>query len=197
MGTRSTKLAAMGPLCLAAIPTLCNQAHAQQTQSAEKAMTPSPSAASGELRPASLAVPPPEVLLMLVRTSLVALNQANFTGNYTVLHALGTPQLQASISPAQFAIAFTNLRDQKLDLSPILVLTPELTVPPSLDRKGTLRLEGVFRTTPVHLSFVIVLRPISGVWRIDGISVSTIPVPATTALRSDASAVAIPIRKKQ
>ena len=99
-------------------------------------------------------MPPPDVLLMLVRTTLVALNQANFTGNYSVLHDLGTPQLQAAHSQAQLGIAFTNLREQKLDLSRVLLLSPELTEPPSITSDGTLRLAGVFPTRPVQISFV-------------------------------------------
>ena len=79
-----------------------------------------------------LSVPTPDVLLMLVRTTLVALNQANFTGNYSVLHDLGTPHLQATNSQAQLGIAFTNLREQKLDLSRVLLLSPDLTEPPSI-----------------------------------------------------------------
>ena len=139
---------------------------------------------------------PTDVLLILVRTTLGALYQANFTGNYTVLHGLGTPDMQMRNSPAQLGIEFTNLRDQRLDLSPILVLSPAFTQPPSVTEDGTLRLAGVFRTRPVQISFVIVFKPIAGVWRVDGLSVSTGPALATVTLKSDRlqglSASAIP-----
>ena len=40
-----------------------------------------------EVSPAAeQALPAPDTLLLLVRTTIVALNQANFTGNYSVLH---------------------------------------------------------------------------------------------------------------
>ena len=57
-------------------------------------------------------MPAPDVLVMMVRSTLVAVNQANFTGNYSVLRGLMTPALQARASAAQFAKAFANLREQ-------------------------------------------------------------------------------------
>jgi hypothetical protein len=130
-------------------------------------------------------IPQPDVLLLLVRTTLIALNQANFTGNYTVLHGLGTPHLQAEASPAQLGIAFTQLRDQRLDLSRVLVIPPELTEPPRMTPDGRLRLTGVFRTSPVHIGFDMVFMPVAGIWRVEGLAVRTF-----TASGADASAQA-------
>jgi hypothetical protein len=145
--------------------------------------------------PANPAVPAPDALLMLVRTTLVALNQANYTGNYAVLHALGTPRLQASTSPVELGIAFTNLRQQRLDLSRVLVLAPELTEAPSIAHDGTLRLAGVFQTAPVQIKFVTLFKPVAGVWLIDGLSVTTLPAPASAAANPVASAAPVPVRK--
>ena len=142
-----------------------------------------------------LSVPTPDVLLMLVRTTLVALNQANFTGNYSVLHDLGTPHLQATHSQAQLGIAFTNLREQKLDLSRVLLLSPDLTEPASVTSDGTLRLAGVFRTSPVQITFAMAFRPIAGIWRIEGLSVSTLPAPGVAAAIAPGNEVPLPVRK--
>lgn len=142
-----------------------------------------------------LAVPTPDVLLMLVRTTLVALNQANFTGNYSVLHDLGTPHLQATHSQAQLGIAFTNLREQKLDLSRVLLLSPDLTEPPSISSDGTLRMAGIFPTSPVQITFAMAFRPIAGIWRIEGLSVSTLPGPGVAAAIAPGHEVPLPVRK--
>jgi hypothetical protein len=124
-------------------------------------------------------VPPPEVLLMLMRTTLVALNQANFTGNYTVLHGLASPALQARNSPAQLGIAFTELRNLNLDLSPVLVLSPELSETPTISPEGVLRLAGHFPTRPLEVRFLMQFAPVDGRWRIDGLSVSAARVDET------------------
>ena len=49
-------------------------------------------------------------LNMLIRTTLIALNQANQTGNYSVLRDLGTPQFQSLNSDARLAEIFAALR---------------------------------------------------------------------------------------
>jgi hypothetical protein len=126
----------------------------------------------------AIAIPAPPVLLLLVRTTLVALNQANFTGNYTVLHALATPALQAKVSPVQLGIAFTELREKHLDLSPVLLISPQLTEAPELAPDGALRLAGVFKTAPEQISFATIFRPVGGVWRIEALSVQAVAVPA-------------------
>ena len=47
---------------------------------------------------------------MLIRTTLIALSQANQTGNHSVLHDLGTPQFQATNMDARLAEIFSDLR---------------------------------------------------------------------------------------
>jgi hypothetical protein len=134
-----------------------------------------PPATNMAVQAPALSVPQPEVMLMLLRTTLVALNQANFTGNYAVLHALSAPRLQAAVSPVELGIAFTELREQRLDMSAVLLLAPELSEPPTITPDGTLRLAGVLRTTPSQIAFVTVFRPIAGIWRLEALSVQARP----------------------
>lgn len=129
----------------------------------------------------TVSVPPPEVLLMLVRTTLVALNQANFTGNYTVLHGLGSPQLQAKNTGADLGNAFAGLRAQAIDLSPVLVLTPQLSEKAGFTGEGALRLVGFFPSKPLQIQFVMNFLPVNNHWRIDGLSVSAVPAPQAAA----------------
>lgn len=136
---------------------------------------PTPASVAAQAR--ALSVPQPEVMLILVRTTFIALNQANFAGNYAVLHALCAPRLQAAVSPVELGIAFTELREQRLDLSPVLLLVPELSEPPMITSDGTLRLAGVFRTTPAQVAFVTVFRPVAGIWRLEALSVQARPAP--------------------
>jgi hypothetical protein len=155
-------------------------AHAQQG-GGTPASTPPATAGAPTAVQLAPGVPPPEALLMLIRNALSALNQANFTGNYTVLHGLGTPTLQTNNSPAQLGITFTALRDQHVDLSPALVLSPELTSPPSLLADGQLRLVGFFASQPLRITFAMAFRPVAGRWRIDELAVATAPAPPAAA----------------
>lgn len=121
--------------------------------------------------PAAVTVTPLDVL-MLVRTTLIALNQANFTGNYTVLHALASPSLQARTTPADLGDAFAELRRRNVDLTPALLTSPELTDPPLPNADGRLVLTGHIPTTPDRVEFQMGFQPIAGIWRLDGLAVA-------------------------
>ena len=90
------------------------------------------------------AIPSPIELLNLIRTTLLALNQANLTGNYTVLRDLGAPDFQRSNNASVLADTFRDLRVRRIDLSPVATINPKLVREPSIDAKGLLRLTGFF-----------------------------------------------------
>jgi hypothetical protein len=122
---------------------------------------------------AGASLPPREALLTMVGSVMVAVNQANFTGDYSVLHALGTRELQVRTTASVLAKAFKPLRDQNIDLSSLLLLPAQFTEPPAIRADGVLRLAGYYPSRPKQVNFVIVYCPVVGYWRIDGLSVST------------------------
>jgi hypothetical protein len=128
-------------------------------------------------------VPAADVLVMMVRGTLASVNHANFTENYSVLHEMTTPALQARVTAAQFGRAFADLRKQNLDLSPALVLNPQFTPTPSVTPQGALRLAGYFPSKPLQINFAIDYRPVDGFWLVDSLSVSTLrtDAPGTAA----------------
>jgi hypothetical protein len=76
----------------------------------------------------------------------------------------------------QLGIAFTELREKHLDLSAVLLISPELSEAPRLAPDGALRLAGIFKTAPEQIAFTTVFKPVGGVWRIDALSVQALPV---------------------
>ena len=129
-------------------------------------------------------MPSPEMIVMMVRSVLTSVNQANFTGNYSVLRGMTSPALQTSASAAKLGTAFADLRKQNVDLSPALVLQPQFTATPALTPQGGLRLTGFVPTRPLQIKFDIGYVPIDGYWMIDAISVSTLqgsPAPQQVA----------------
>jgi hypothetical protein len=131
----------------------------------------------------TLAVPQPEVLLVLIRLSLVALRDAVQTGNFTVLRDLGAPTFQAANSAAQLGTIFADLRNRNIDLSPVVVVTPEMSEPPAITAENLLRLVGYFPTKPLQIKFQMLFQPVNGQWRLFGMSVDVVhPLPpAATA----------------
>ena len=126
-------------------------------------------------------MPPPEQMAMLIQTSVVALSQANLTGNYTVLHALGAPGFQQANPPAKLAEIFKNLGEQKIDLTPVILFSPVLAREPVINEQGMLHLVGYYKTTPQQVNFEVLFQPVAGQWRMFGISVRTVPAPAAAA----------------
>lgn len=121
---------------------------------------------------APVTMPPQEVLVMMVRSTLAAVNQANFTENYSVLHGMTTPVMQTRLTPSHFGKAFADLRKQGLDLSPVLVLAPQFSVAPALMPDGLLRLNGFFPSRPTQIDFAIDYRAVGGFWLIEALSVT-------------------------
>jgi hypothetical protein len=120
--------------------------------------------------------------LILIRTSIIALQQANQTGNYSVLYALSAPGFQKLNSPERLSQIFANLRGKKFDLSGILVLEPQLTLLPVVYSNGTLRMAGFFPSVPIQVYFDLQFAPVQGQWRLVAIAVDvggTTPVAPT------------------
>ena len=89
-----------------------------------------------------------EQALYLIRSTLLTLNDANRSGNYTVLHDLAAPDFQAQNSAADLGQSFSDLRHRNFDLYGVALLAPQFTEAPALDQNGLLRLAGYFPTPP-------------------------------------------------
>jgi hypothetical protein len=110
-------------------------------------------------------------VLILVRSSLLALDQANKTGNYTVLRDIGAPGFQSN-SAARLGEIFAKLRNDNLDLSGVTVIDPQLNLLPQIEANGLMRMAGFFPSVPTQVNFDLSFAPVSGQWRLFGISVS-------------------------
>ena len=106
----------------------------------------------------------------LVWSSVAALDQANRTGNYSVLRDLGAPSFQANNSPTTLAGVFERLRNAHIDLANTFVVTPVYTSAPSV-QGDVLRTKGVFPLRPTAIGFDLLFQQVAGEWRILGISV--------------------------
>jgi hypothetical protein len=117
-------------------------------------------------------------VLILIRTALIALDQANKTGNYTVLRELGAPGFQVN-SADRLAEIFARQRNDHLDLSGVVAIDPQLTLLPQVEASGLMHMAGFFPSVPQQVGFELLYAAVNGQWRLFGISVSVgSPVPA-------------------
>ena len=131
---------------------------------------------------AAPAMPDEVHVVLMIRNAVIALSQANITGNYTVVRELGTADFQMTNSPARLAEIFATLRSRKIDLSPVMVFTPKYTSGPALDGQ-VLRVSGYFPTSPEQVQFELAYQHAGDQWLLGGIAVSVAP-PADGAQAS-------------
>ncbi len=179
------------PLTLAVIPLLMAAPAAAQAE--RKAPTTSKEPITIEEQ----AINPPDAykLNMLIRTTLIALNQANQTGNYSVLRDLGTPKFQATNTDAKLAEIFGALRNRKLDLSPLVFFDPKLVRQPAVGPDGMLRLTGFIPTDPQRILFDMGFERVGEQWRLSAIVIDVKSLPSATSEKAPPAKKAEPKAK--
>jgi hypothetical protein len=132
--------------------------------------------------PAVIAAPGQLASAKLLASMITAIDHANKTGNYTVLHAMGSTGFQANTSPASLGAAFAVFRQQRIDLSDVLVLSPNYETAPSVVAPGLVRMRGRYALARGALGFDLQFRWDRG-WRLDSVSLrppAASPTPRPT-----------------
>src|SRR5690349_19987614 len=125
-------------------------------------------------------------VIILIRESLLALDQANKTGNYTVWGDLGAPAFQ-NHTDAHLAAIFAEQRNENIDLSGVAVIDPLLTLLPQIWGNGLQHRTGFFPSVPTQVNFDLAYAAVNGQWRLLRISVAIVscasaaPAPPQTA----------------
>lgn len=117
----------------------------------------------------------PAIVEKLVKYTIIAIDQGNQTGNYSVLRELGTPKFQMTTSSAKLSDVFAPLRRMKLDMSALTLLKPIFTKPPVVEN-GQLRIFGYFPTTPIQINFTMTYAQQNGQPRLAGVSITPVNV---------------------
>src|SRR6266436_9423851 len=146
-----------------------------QAQAPKQQPAPKQPAAPKQQQPQPQAPTPAQIdrngVLILIRSTLLALDQANKTGNYTVLRDLGSPAFHTN-SAARLAEIFAAQRKDNIDLSGTAVLDPQLTLLPQIEANGMMHMAGFFPSVPTQVNFEMAFAPVDRQWRLFGLSVS-------------------------
>ncbi len=142
-----------------------------------------PQSAAAQAAQPQVVMPDAEKIVLLLRTTLITLNDAIQTGNYTVLRDRGAPGFRDTNSAARLSQSFSDIAAKGVDLSIVTVMAPQLTEPPGLDQqKGMLHLKGYFPSKPVQINFEVLYQAVAGHWQLFGLSVQpSAPTPAPQA----------------
>src|SRR5262245_16459958 len=165
-------------------PALAQTSPAEKPVTKSKAATQKPAAqqpVAQKAKPAAsqVVMPDAEKIVLLLRTTLITLNDAIQTGNFTVIRDMAAPGFRDANTTGRLAQSFSDLASKGIDLSPTSVIAPQLTEPPGLDQaKGMLRLKGYFPGQPVQINFEMLFQAVDGRWRLFGLSVQPGPTVA-------------------
>jgi hypothetical protein len=156
---------------VAGLPILCALLFLGVVTTSAQQAPPQPAAAAQQQAAAKPANIDRNGVLMLIRSTLLALDHANKTGNYTVLRDLGAPGFQVNTA-AKLAEIFAKQRGDKLDLSGVAVIDPQLSLLPQIEPNGLLHMAGFFPSVPSQVNFELLFAPVDGQWRVFGVSLS-------------------------
>lgn len=127
-------------------------------------------------------MPDAGTIVLLTRGTLLTLNDALQSGNFTVLRDVAAPAFRDANSAARLGVIFASLAERGIDLSAVAILTPQVSSAPELDpQTNMLRIKGFFPGQPVRIDFDVIYQAVGGRWRLFGLSVqptSTAPAEA-------------------
>jgi hypothetical protein len=131
-----------------------------------------PSAQPAQAAAPEFVIPSAEIIVILIRSTLLSLNDALRTGNYTVLRDLASPSFRETNSAGRLHEIFSGLSAQRIDLAAVAIVAPKLPQSPSIDQNKRLHIAGYFPGEPVQVNFELVFEAVSNQWRVYGISVN-------------------------
>lgn len=185
----ANSLAGAGFLAIAAIASAISPVGAQQPVPIQ-----TPAAVPAAPQPANM---DPKAILAIIRSTLLALDQANKTGNYSVLHDLGSPDFQRDNTVAKLGEIFAGQRNVNLDLAGALVMEPALTLPPQIETNGLLHLAGHFPVSgDARLNFEMFYQLVDNKLKLFGVSVNVAQDASSSPVEVPAPVVQSPAAKQ-
>ncbi len=128
-------------------------------------------------------VPPPDrqETARLIWTTLIAVDHANRTGNYSVLRDLAAPSFRNANNAARLAGIFAKFRQRDIGLRRVVLVAPVLSEPPKILGNGLYWVKGSFPFRPVGITFELLFQHSGAGWQLFGVSIAPAEMPAPPA----------------
>lgn len=109
---------------------------------------------------------------ILIKTTLMTFNDANLTGNYTVLLDKSAKVFRDQMSAQKLSEAFNAFREKKVNLESVVIDDIDSSSKPRIDSDGVLQLKGRFKDDEKRIRFDLKYIQEGGVWKMVGINVN-------------------------
>ena len=150
---------------------------------------PSSVAAQAAPPPPSIAPVPTELeMVKLIWSTMIAVEQANVSGNYSVLRDMSSPSFQQLNDPTRLAQIFAPIRASRIDLSNTLLLAPTYVGTPQQIENGAFGVRGYFGLRPTAVGFELYYQWVNGRWRLYGIGLDPQPLATVQPAGTDETA---------
>jgi hypothetical protein len=108
---------------------------------------------------------------VLIRTALTTFNDANMTGNYTVLLAKASKEFQSQITAERLAAAFKPFRTNALFFEDVVSGSYDASEKAAIDSQGALALTGRVKTDDMEVKYSLRFVQNDNIWKLLGINV--------------------------
>jgi|GEM_PF-979932 len=179
----ASAFAAAIALAALVLPTtgMAQQSAGQPAQQSQGEVGPS-------IQPPPSMRPVPDALGMskLVWSTILAVDHANQSGNYSVLRDMAAQGFQINNNAAKLAGVFAGIRNSRIDLSNALLVPPTYTEPPRQIRADLFEVKGAFKLRPTSIYFDMYFQWEQGRWKLFGIDIQpasmagSMPTPPKT-----------------
>lgn len=116
-------------------------------------------------------VPDQLELSKLIWSTILAVDHANRSGNYSVLRDMSAQGFQINNDAARLAQIFTGLREQRIDLANALLVPPTYYEPPRQLQADVFEVKGLFQIRPIAIQFDLFYQWEQGRWKLFGIDI--------------------------
>jgi hypothetical protein len=108
---------------------------------------------------------------ILVKATLMTFNDANLTGNYSVLFDKSSKVFRSQVSAEKLSEAFKVFRTKNINLESIVADEIDSSKDPKIDGDGVLHLNGRFKDEEKKVRFDLKFVKEDGAWKILGLNV--------------------------
>jgi hypothetical protein len=117
------------------------------------------------------ALPSPLTQEVLIKASLLTLNDAIVTDNFTVLHARMSKPFRDQFPPDRLRGIFKSFVEGHAEFDLIVAKPPIAAAESKIDSEGVLRLNGYFDTTPRQVKYNLGYIRSEGEWKLSALNV--------------------------
>jgi hypothetical protein len=109
--------------------------------------------------------PDPVTQEVLIKGTLLTFNDANVTGNYSVMHARLSKPFRDKFPPERLKEVFKVFHEKRIDIDLIAAKQPIASKPAQVNDNGVLQLHGYFDTSPSRVHYELDYLMSDGEWK--------------------------------